>query len=92
MKECVEHKVFNSFDFTIFFWKRSVSLAIVTCIPIARQGLGKHIHAGTNARYSRTSIARQRRGKNASSTIEAAFFVWSMLKGYVRTQSEDTKA
>jgi hypothetical protein len=62
----------------------------VTCIPIARQQLGKHIPAGTNARDSRTSIARQRRSKHASSTIEAMFSVWSVPRGYKRTQSEDT--
>jgi hypothetical protein len=44
----------------------------VTCIPIARQWVTKHIPTTTN-----TSIARQRRGKHAFTTIEeAAFSVW----------------
>jgi hypothetical protein len=32
---------------------------VVTYRPIARQRLGKHISAGTNARNDRTSIDRQ---------------------------------
>jgi hypothetical protein len=46
-------------------------LNFVTCRPIARQRLGKHIHAGGNARDNRTSIAGQRRSKHASPTIAA---------------------
>jgi hypothetical protein len=38
----------------------------VTCIPIARQRLGKHISARANARNYRTSIVRQRSSKHAS--------------------------
>jgi hypothetical protein len=53
-------------------------LYIVTCIPIARQRLGKHIPAQANARSNRTSIARQRISKHASLTKEAVFFAWSM--------------
>jgi hypothetical protein len=49
----------------------------VTCIPIARQRLGKHIPAKANAR-NRTSIARQRICKHASVTIEAVFSAWSV--------------
>jgi hypothetical protein len=45
---------------------------IVTCIPIARQRLGKDIPARANARKNMTSIARQRISKHASLTIEAA--------------------
>jgi hypothetical protein len=48
---------------------------IVTCIPTARQRLGKHISAAVNARDIKTSIAMRRRGKHASSTIEAVFCV-----------------
>jgi hypothetical protein len=36
---------------------------------IARQRLGKHIPAQVNARDNRTSVARQRRGKHALSTV-----------------------
>jgi hypothetical protein len=43
----------------------------VTYRPIVRQRLGEDIPAGANARQKRTSIARQRSGKHASSTIEA---------------------
>jgi hypothetical protein len=58
----------------------------VTCIPIARQRLVKLIHAGANALDNRTCIARQRRGKHASSTIEAVSSVWSVPNVYKRTQ------
>jgi hypothetical protein len=47
----------------------------VACIPIARQGLGKHIRERDTAHDNRTSIAWQRRGKHASSTIQAIFCV-----------------
>jgi hypothetical protein len=46
---------------------------IVTCIPIARQRLGKQIPAEVNARNSRTSIARQRISKHVSLTVESVF-------------------
>jgi hypothetical protein len=42
---------------------------IVTCIPIARQGLGKRIPATTNI-----SNAKQLCGKHAFVTIEEAVF------------------
>jgi hypothetical protein len=61
----------------------------VTCILIARQRLAKQIPAEANARNNRTSTARQRRGKHASSTKEAVFPVGSVPRGYKRTQSED---
>jgi hypothetical protein len=54
----------------------------VTCIPIARQRLGKHIPAEANARNNKTSIAGQRISKRASLTIEAVFSVWSVQSGY----------
>jgi hypothetical protein len=47
---------------------------ILTCITIGRQRFGKRIPA-THARNSRTSVARQRRGKLTLATIEEA--VWS---------------
>jgi hypothetical protein len=55
---------------------------IVTCIPIARQRLGKHIPAEANARYNRTSIGRQRISKHACLTVEAVFYAWSVQSGY----------
>jgi hypothetical protein len=61
----------------------------VTCIPISRQRLGKHIPAGANAHDDRMSVARQRTSKHASLTIETVFSVWSVSRGYKRTQSED---
>jgi hypothetical protein len=47
----------------------------MTYRPIARQQLGKHIHAGANARNNRTSIVRQRISEHASLTVEAVFCV-----------------
>jgi hypothetical protein len=54
----------------------------VTCIPIARQRLGKHIPAETNKRNNRTSIARQWISKHASLRTEAVFSAWSVQSGY----------
>jgi hypothetical protein len=51
------------------------TIIIVTCIPIARHRLGKHILAQAYARDNRTSTARQRCGKHASSTIKNVFRV-----------------
>jgi hypothetical protein len=45
----------------------------VTCTPIARQRLRKHIPVRANAGKNRTSIPRQRISKHASLTIEAVF-------------------
>jgi hypothetical protein len=51
---------------------------IMTCIPIARQRLGKHSPAETNARNNRTSITRERISKHAPLTVEAVFSAaWS---------------
>jgi hypothetical protein len=47
----------------------------VTCIRIARQRLGKDIPTQTKEGDNRISIARQRRGKHDSSTIQAFFCV-----------------
>jgi hypothetical protein len=58
------------------------SLHNVTCIPIARQRLGKHNPAGANARDNRTSIAKQRISIHASLTIEVVFSAWSVRSGY----------
>jgi hypothetical protein len=55
---------------------------IVTCIPIARQRLGKHIPARANAHKNRTSIARQRISKHAYSTAEVVFSMGSVRSGY----------
>jgi hypothetical protein len=59
------------------------------CRPTARQRLGKHIPARSNVRDNRMSFARQQRGKQASPTIQAAFSVGSVPRGYKRTQPED---
>jgi hypothetical protein len=72
------------------FMTSAVSFAtidIVTCTPIARQRVAKHIPAEANARNSRTSIARQLRGKQALSTIQALFSVGSVQSGYKRVES-----
>jgi hypothetical protein len=45
----------------------------VCAMFIARQRVAKHIPAETDGRNSRTSIARQRRGKQALSAIQDMF-------------------
>jgi hypothetical protein len=57
----------------------------VTCIPIARQWVAKHIPAEENARKIKTAISRQRRGKYTLSTIHVVFSVWSVPNCYKRT-------
>jgi hypothetical protein len=49
----------------------------MTCMPIARQRLGKNIPARANARKNRQGIS-----KHASLTTEAVFSVGSMQSGY----------
>jgi hypothetical protein len=51
---------------------------IVTCIPIARQQLGKHITEQAYARNNITSAAKQRTSEHASLTIEDVFSKWSV--------------
>jgi hypothetical protein len=51
----------------------------VTCIPIVRQGLGKHIPAQADSRDNRTC-------KHASSTIQAVFSVGSVPRVYKWTE------
>jgi hypothetical protein len=46
---------------------------IVTLMLVDRQRLRKYIPAGANARDDRTSIARQRRGKQASQQYRLCF-------------------
>jgi hypothetical protein len=53
----------------------------VTCTPIARQRLGKHIPVRANARKNGTSIASQRISKHTSLTREV-FPVGSVQSGY----------
>jgi hypothetical protein len=53
----------------------------MTCIPIARQRLGKHILTQANVHNSRTSIARQRISKHILK-IEPVSSVWSVQIGY----------
>jgi hypothetical protein len=57
------------------------SINNVMCIPIARQRLDKCFPAEANAHNS-TSIARQRRGEYALSTIAAVFSVRSVPRSY----------
>jgi hypothetical protein len=59
---------------------------IVTCIPIARQRTAKHIPAEANMRNNRIFIARQRRGKQALSVIQAVFSVESVQVPKLRIQ------
>jgi hypothetical protein len=47
-----------------------VGTKIVTCIPIARQRVGRHIPAEANTRNNRMSVARQRSCKHAFLTTE----------------------
>jgi hypothetical protein len=61
---------------------------IVTCIPIARQGVGKHVPAEANARNNRTSIATQRSCKYASLTIEDGVFRGVCAEEFSWSQSE----
>jgi hypothetical protein len=56
--------------------------SIVTCRPIARQRLGKHISAQANSRNDRMSVTRQRMSKHTSLTMEAVFSEWSTQSGY----------
>jgi hypothetical protein len=58
---------------------------------LGNDSLAKHIPAEANARNNRTYIARQRRNKHASSTIQTVFSVGSVPRGYKRAQSEDAK-
>jgi hypothetical protein len=53
-------------------------------MPIARQRAAKRIPAEANARKNRTSIARQRRGKQVWVTIQAVFSVGFVQSGYKR--------
>jgi hypothetical protein len=46
---------------------------VVRAMPIVRQPVAEHIPAEANARNSRSSIAKQRRCKQALSTIRAVF-------------------
>jgi hypothetical protein len=55
-------------------------------MPIARRRLAKHIPAEANAQNNRRAIARQRRGKEALSTIQAVFSVGSVQSGYERVE------
>jgi hypothetical protein len=52
------------------------NLNIVTCIPIARQRLGKHSRKQTRNNY--TSTVMQRISTYASLTTEAVFSAWSV--------------
>jgi hypothetical protein len=58
------------------------SKTYVTCIPTARQRLGKHIPVQANSLNNRTSVARQRIRKRATLTIEAVFSLGSVRSAY----------
>jgi hypothetical protein len=60
---------------------RFIFVYSVTCRPIARQRIDKHIPTEANARNNRPSIARQRRSKHAR-----LFSVLCVPRGYRRTQ------
>jgi hypothetical protein len=47
----------------------------------ARQRFSEQIPKETNAQNNRMFIARQRRGKHTSSTIQAVFPTWSVPRG-----------
>jgi hypothetical protein len=66
------HVKLNSYLIYIYL-PSLIYLHIVTCIPTARQRLGKHIPAQANSLNNRTSIARQRISKHTSLIIEAVF-------------------
>jgi hypothetical protein len=55
---------------------------IVTCVPIARQRLGKHNPGRSNAHKNGTAIARQRISKHDSLIIKAVFSAWPVQSGY----------
>jgi hypothetical protein len=61
---------------------RVIYIRIVTCVPIARHRLGKHIPARANARKNRLSIARQPKSKQSSLTTVAVFSVRLVQNGY----------
>jgi hypothetical protein len=54
----------------------------VTCIPTARQRIGKHIRPQAKLRNNRMSTARQRIIKHITLTIEAVFSAWSVQSIY----------
>jgi hypothetical protein len=53
-------------------------------MSIARQQVTKHIPAEADALKNMRSTARQQRGKQALSTIQAVFSVESVQSGYKR--------
>jgi hypothetical protein len=57
----------------------------VTCICITRQRLGKHIPAEAKMGNNRTSVARQRISKQAS-TIERLSFLHGPCRGVIKEQ------
>jgi hypothetical protein len=61
---------------------RIFAINIVTCIPIARQRLGKYIPAQANSCKNRTSIASQLVSKHNFLMIETVFSAWSVQSGY----------
>jgi hypothetical protein len=64
-------------------------ICIVTCIPIARQRVGKHIPVEANARNNRLSIPMQRRCKHASLILQMVISVGSVPRSSKRAQLEE---
>jgi hypothetical protein len=58
------------------------SQSIMTCIPITRPRLGKHIPEQAHARNNRTSVARQWISKHSPLTTEAVFSALFVQSGY----------
>jgi hypothetical protein len=56
----------------------------VTCTPIARQRVGRHVPTEAHARNNRTSNARQRSCKHKSLTIEDGVSVESVQRSYLK--------
>jgi hypothetical protein len=59
---------------------------VVRALTIARQRVAIHIPVEANAWNNRRSISRQRRGKQALSTIQTVFSVESVQNGHKRVE------
>jgi hypothetical protein len=60
-----------------------VNVHTVTCTPISRQQVGKHVPVEANARNNWTSVATQRSCKHASLTIENCAFRGVRARSYL---------
>jgi hypothetical protein len=75
----------HKFSYWTFFAHERGTVRTVTCIPIARQRLGKHIPARANARDNRASIARQRRGNQTPRASYRLCFLRGPCKVVIRS-------